>query len=170
MRKAHSVVHQATGTLMINLNKYEQEEYDSYTKDQVYEAFLSENLARINLQEQLKRAERSLAALRYDKKHFEEMYFRELVKKVIPVVDDENLDLFFSMQHQIIWVGKGFIGIQYIDGKRFVAYLYNANSYNTSKQIVRFFKGQEVYYVYEKDADYYKNNSKQYGDVMRVMI
>lgn len=160
----------SVGKEMIGLNKYEQEEYDSYTKDQVYEAFLSENLARINLQEQLKRAERNLAALRYDKNHFEEMYFRELVKRTIPEVDDENLDIFFSMQHQIIWIGKGYIGIQYIEGKRFVAYLYNANSYNTSKLIVKFFKGEEIYYNHRENANCYRNNSEPYGEVMKIVL
>lgn len=154
---------------MNNLNKYEQEEYDSYTKDQVYEAFLSENLARINLQEQLKRAERNLAALRYDKSHFEKMYFRELVKRTIPEIDDENLDIFFNMKHQIIWVGKGYIGIQYLDGKIFIAYLYNANSLSTSKQIVKILRGKEIYYLPAK-KDYYHNNSTPEEGVMKIML
>lgn len=154
---------------MIKFNKYEQEEFDSYTKEQVYEAFMSEHHSRLKLQQMLKDSDRNNAALRYDRDKFEEKYFRELVKRTIPTTTDENLDLFFRMKHQIMWVGKGYIGMQYIEDKLFVAYIYNAGLLSTSKAIVKCLKGKEIYYNYI-DKDHYKNNSEPYSDIMRLVL
>ena len=51
---------------MIELNKYEQEEFDSWTKEQVYEAYLSEYYARLKLNEQVNDLRRQLAKIKYD--------------------------------------------------------------------------------------------------------
>jgi hypothetical protein len=153
----------------MTFNKYEQEEFDSYSKEQVYEAFMSEHHSRLKLQQMLKDSDRNNAALRYDRDKFEEKYFRELVKRTIPEITDEDLDVFFSTKHKIVWVGKGYIGMQYLDGKLFVAYLYNAGSLSISKAIVKYLKGNEVYYTFP-NKDHYKNNSEQYGDVMKLVL
>ncbi len=155
---------------MINLNVYEQEIYDSYTKEQVYEAYLSEVKARMTIERDLKRMTTREAAIRYDRDMFENKYFRELVKATIPDSSDENLDIFFSMKHEIVWIGRGYIGIQYIDDKLFVAYLYNAKHFGTSRAIVKHLKGKDIYYVFDEDRDYYSNHSEAYSDVMKLML
>jgi IS1 family transposase len=158
-----------TGAFMIKFNKYEQEEFDSYSKEQIYEAFMSEHHSRLKLQQMLKDSDRNNAALRYDRDKFEEKYFRELVKRTIPGTTDENIDIFFSTKHKIVWVEKGYIGIQYIEGKIFIAYLYKANSYKTLKAILKFLKGTEVYYNYT-EKDHYRNSSEPYNEVMRLVV
>lgn len=154
---------------MIKFNKYEKEEFDSYSKEQVYEAYLSEHHARLKLEQMLKDSGKQNAALRYDRDKFEEKYFRELVKRTTPTTTDENLDIFFSTKHQIVWIEKGYIGMQHLDSRLFIAYLYNAGSLATSKAIVKYLKGKEVYYTFP-NKDHYKNNSEQYGDVMRLVL
>lgn len=155
---------------MITFNKYEQEEFDSYSKEQIYEAYLSEHHARVKLEQMLKQADRNQAALRYDRDKFEEKYFRELVKRTIPRTTDEDLDTFFKTQHQIVWIRKGYIGMQYIEGKIVVGFLYKNNSFGTARAIVKYLKGKEIYYAKE-EKDYYKNNSKEYNNnVVRLML
>lgn len=155
---------------MINLNKYEQEEFDSYTKESIYEAFVSETIARVKLEKQLKQSDRSLAALRYDKEHFEKQYFRELVKRTIPSITDEDIDVFYSTKHEIIWLKDGgYIGIQYVNGGIFIAYLF-AETFRDKRQTVKTLKDTTVTYKIIDNADYFHNNSTKHNDDLMLML
>lgn len=61
-------VHQQIGVFMIDLNKYEKEEYDSYTKEQIYEAFISEYHARLKLNKEVNELRRVIAKIKFDMK------------------------------------------------------------------------------------------------------
>lgn len=154
---------------MINFNKYEQEEFDSYTKEQVYEAYLLEHQARIRIEQMLKGSETQKAALRYDRNKFEEKYFRELVKRTIEGSTDDDLDIFFKIKHEIMWVNKGYLGVMYIDSHIFIAFMYSGNSYSTMKSIRKILKGKEVFYKFHF-KDYFKNNSTQINDMRKLVL
>ena len=56
------------GGYMIELNKYEQEEFDSYTKEQIYEAYVTESCIRKKLNRENNDLRREIAKMKYELK------------------------------------------------------------------------------------------------------
>ena len=142
----------------------------NYTKEQLHEAYSVEYYAHQNTQATLKQAERRIAAMKYDRDEFEKKYFRELVLKTIPGVDKEDIDIFFSSNYDIIWIGKGYIGIIKIADETFIAFLYKGNSYSTLKEIVAFLRGKELIYEPSKTDLFFNNSSKVSGNIHKIKI
>ena len=141
-----------------------------YTNEQLHEAYSLEHYAHKNTQATLKQAERRIAAMKYDRDKFEKKYFRELVLKTIPGVDNESIDSFFSGNYDIIWIGKGYIGIMQIGNETFIAFLYKGNSYSTFKEIVTFLRGKELIYEPSKADLFFNNSSKVSDNIHKIKI
>lgn len=53
-------------TILASMDDQELSRYNNWTKEQVYEAFISENRARVNLSKEVAKLTRELVRLKYD--------------------------------------------------------------------------------------------------------
>lgn len=56
----------------LKFNEEQQRQFDSWTKEQIYEAYLSENRARMNLNKEVNRLRRKIAEVKHIMKRWME--------------------------------------------------------------------------------------------------
>ncbi|RKY70852.1 MAG: hypothetical protein DRP97_03020 [Candidatus Latescibacterota bacterium] len=159
--------------MILELNEEEQARYDSWSKEDIYIAYVSATRGKDAAQAEAKRLGRVIAAQEYDVRIARQESFRRLVLSTIPTATPKDLDVFFDTKYEIVYIKKGYIGIQYLDGEMFIAFLYKGDDFGTIRAVYNYLKDKEVYYEV-RGVNYYRNNSEQHDededDIYRLKI
>ena len=139
--------------------------YDSWSKKDIYEAYLLERQARVNITDTANKLRRELAEARYNAKIEEDKQaFKKIVRENIIIEADieEDLEVFFKLNYKIVWLnGQGLMGYTTFDDFYFINYTFSDKKLSNTKAIYKKVKelAKEKKVLYSADDNPYKNNS-----------
>lgn len=96
-----------------------------YTNEQLHEAYSVEHHAHKQTQEALKRSQKEVAQIRYERDKFMEDWLKLHIRENVFIVGDmdEAIEVTFSMPHKIFFTpGKGYYVIMLLDDCLFISF------------------------------------------------